>query len=150
MTEQQVFEYEVSDASGKLIICQIQADDLHEAEEGLIKAGWMVGDLKRILIDSSQTHIQSLPKVQIMSAKATVPKYMFLGLMADVLTITGSIIFLVGLILILLAAGHRFDIPILQLVIIIGSTLMYGLSLASFGEFLRATKDIAQNSYKAL
>lgn len=166
MTEQvfeYVFEYEVSDANGKSIICQIKAADEHEAEERLIKAGWMVGDLKRILIDSSQTHIQSMPKVQIMSSKATVPKYMFLGLIGNFTVIIGLLI-IVGCILVVLIAliasiryaaeAHESnELFAWRLATIIGDTSIYGiygLGLAGYGEFLIAMKDVAQNSYKVL
>jgi len=165
MTEQ-VFEYEVSDANGKSIICQIKAADEHEAEERLIKSGWMVGDLKRILIDSSQTHIQSLPKVQIMSDKATVPEYEFLGLIGNLTKNIGLLIFVGGLIFGLIcliyvgiatkpyaevASKSESNKQITwQLVTIIGATSMCGLALAGYGEFLIAMKDVAQNSYKVL
>jgi len=145
MTEQ-VFEYEVSNANGKSIICQIKAADEHEAEERLIKSGWMVGDLKRILIDSSQTHIQSLPK-------ATVPEYEFLGLIGHLTKTIGLLIIVSGLLsgLIYAVGAYESNKPFAwQLATIIGATSTYGLALAGYGEFLRAMKDIAQNSYKVL
>jgi len=162
MTEQ-VFEYEVSDANGKSIICQIKAADEHEAEERLIKSGWMVGDLKRILIDSSQTHIQSLPKVQIMSDKATVPEYEFLGLIGNLTKTIGLLMIvgglLAGLIYVVGASKPYAEVAsksesnkqiAWQLATIIGATSMCGLALAGYGEFLIAMKDVAQNSYKVL
>jgi len=84
-----IFEYEVCDNKGKSLICQVQAENSADASEILINCGWIVGDMKRILIDPTNTHVQSMPKVQMVSVNAKAPSYVFLSILSSIFRITG-------------------------------------------------------------